>query len=50
MDFFPWWPLEPDTTLGIVIGIAITIVSWALGLMGIKKLVVGLKVRGLVAK
>lgn len=35
----PWWFLDPQTTLGIVIGIAVTVASWLLGIIGIKNFV-----------
>lgn len=43
---FPWWPLDPSTTLGIVIGIVVAVVSWILGLLGIKRLVVRMRACG----
>ena len=45
----PWWPLDPQTTLGLITSIAITLVAWLLGYLGIRKLVTGLKTQGFVA-
>lgn len=36
IGLLPWWFLDPQTTLGIVIWIAVTIASWLLGLIGIR--------------
>ncbi|GAB4363976.1 MAG: hypothetical protein Kow0042_02220 [Calditrichia bacterium] len=43
----PWWPLNPEDTLNIIIYLAITLVSWLLGYLGIKKFMVQLRTRGL---
>jgi hypothetical protein len=45
----PWWPLDPESTLNILVFLAITVVSWLLGLIGIRKFVVNLQTRGLAA-
>ena len=44
----PWWFLDPESTLGLIIALAITVVSWILGIIGIKKLIIRLKMQGLV--
>lgn len=49
LTYLPWWPLDPDTTLGLITSIVITIVSWLLGYFGIKKLVTTLKTKGFAA-
>lgn len=46
MNYLPWWPLDPNTTLSIIIGIAVAVVSWILGLLGIKRLVVRMRACG----
>lgn len=46
LAYIPWWPLDPQTTLGIITGIVVTILSWLLGLIGIRRLVTGLKTQG----
>lgn len=48
MSYLSWWPLDPQTTLGLIISLVIAVVSWILGIIGIKKLVVRLENRGLV--
>ena len=45
----PWWPLDPETTLGLITSIVITLVSWLLGYLGMRKLVTVLKTQGFVA-
>ena len=45
----PWWPLDPQSTLNILIFLAITIVSWLLGIIGIQKFIANLRTRGLAA-
>lgn len=45
----PWWPLDPESTLNLLIYLAITLVSWILGLIGINRLVKTLKAKGLAA-
>jgi len=46
----PWWPLDPESTLNILVFLAVTIVSWLLGLVGIRKFVATLKTKGLAAE
>jgi hypothetical protein len=46
LTLIPWWPLDPQTTLGIITGIVVTLLSWLLGIIGIRRLVTGLKTRG----
>lgn len=48
-EHLPWWPFDPQSTLNILIFLAVTLVSWLLGYFGIKKLVAQLKTRGLAA-
>ena len=40
---FPWWPLDPQTTYGIVAGVAVALISWILALLKIRKLVIKIK-------
>jgi len=46
----PGWPLDPGSTLSILVFLAVTIVSWLLGLMGIRRFVATLKAKGLAAE
>ncbi|MEJ2634010.1 MAG: hypothetical protein P8184_01805 [Calditrichia bacterium] len=48
--YLPWWPLDPESTLNILIFVVVTGVSWLLGYLGIKRLVVQLQARGFAAK
>ena len=48
MRYISWWPLDPQTTLGLVISIVVAVVSWILGIIGIKKLVIRMKAQRLV--
>lgn len=50
MQYVPWWPLDPETTLGLIISLAVTLVSWVLGYLGIRKVIQTLRVKGLVAE
>jgi hypothetical protein len=50
ITLIPWWPLDPESTLNIIIFLAVTIVSWLLGFFGIKKFIRQLKTRGLAAE
>ena len=47
VNYLPWWPLDPESTLNILVYLAITLVSWLLGYVGIKKFVTTLKAKGL---
>ncbi len=47
INYLPWWPLDPQSTLNILIFLAVTVVSWLLGYLGIKKFVLQLRTRGL---
>lgn len=47
---FPWWPLDPESTLNLVVSLAITLLSWLLGVVGIKRFMTQLKTRGLAAE
>lgn len=46
-NVLPWWFLDPESTLGLIIALAITLISWILGILGIKKLVIKLRSQGL---
>ncbi len=45
----PWWPLDPQNTLNLLVYLAITLVSWILGYFGIRSFITKLKTRGLAA-
>lgn len=47
MRFLPWWPIDPQTTLGIVISLVVWVVSSLLGVLGIRRVYNKLKVEGL---
>ena len=47
MKILPWWPLDPQSTLNILIFLVVTVVSWILGWFNIKALLKGLQTRGL---
>ena len=49
VSYLPWWPLDPQSTLNILIFLTVTVVSWVLGYFGIQKFVAQLKTRGLAA-
>ena len=49
LRLIPGWPVDPQSTLNILIFLAITLVSWILGLLGIKRFMTQLKTRGLAA-
>ncbi len=49
ITLLPWWPLPPQETLNLLIYLAITLVSWILGLIGINRLIKTLKAKGLAA-
>lgn len=49
MRFLPWWPLDPQTTLNILVFLGVTLVSWLLGLFGIRNFINSLRTRGLAA-
>jgi hypothetical protein len=49
ITLLPWWPLDPQSTFNIIVFLAITVVSWLLGIVGIKRLVTQIKTRGLAA-
>ncbi len=48
-QYLPWWPLDPESTMNILIFLAVTLVSWLLGLFGIRKFINNLRTRGLAA-
>ncbi len=43
----PGWPLDPESTLNLLILIGVAIVSWLLGLLGIRGFINNLRTRGL---
>ncbi|RMD94448.1 MAG: hypothetical protein D6814_14510 [Calditrichaeota bacterium] len=45
----PWWPLDPQSTLNILVILAVTLVSWLLGYLGIKSFLTQLRTKGLAA-
>ena len=47
ITLIPWWPLDPESTLNILIFLVVTIVSWLLGLIGIRKFIKTLRTKGL---
>jgi len=49
IKIIPWWPLDPESTLNLLVYLAVTIVSWLLGLIGIRRFVVTLQTKGLAA-
>ncbi len=49
ITIIPWWPLNPQDTLNILIYVAITLISWLLGYLGIKKFVYQIRTKGLAA-
>ena len=48
MKVLPWWPVDPQSTLNILIFLVVTIISWLLGIFNIKSLVTKLRKSGLV--
>jgi hypothetical protein len=50
LNLMPWWPLGPDNTWNLIVAIAITVVSWLLGVAGITRFMTQLKTRGLAAE
>jgi hypothetical protein len=42
----PWWFLDPESTLNLIVMLAITVVSWLLGIIGIKRLITQLRTQG----
>lgn len=46
---FPWWPLDPQSTFNILVFLGITLVSWLLGAIGIRRFLFSLKTKGLAA-
>lgn len=47
--FLPWWPLDPESTANILVFLAVTLVSWLLGVLGIRRFLRQLRTRGLAA-
>lgn len=47
---FPGWPLGPDQTLNLIVAVVVTLLSWLLGLIGIRRFVAQLQTRGLAAE
>ena len=50
MQYVSWWPLDPQTTLGIITSLVVTLVSWLLGLVGIRKVISTLRTKGLIVE
>ncbi|HDL18898.1 MAG TPA: hypothetical protein ENH29_07575 [Bacteroidetes bacterium] len=50
MQYVSWWPLDPQTTLGIITSLVITLISWLLGFVGIRKVVSTLRTKGLLVE
>jgi len=50
INYLPWWPLDPQSTLNILIFLGVTLASWLLGYLGIKKFMLQLRTRGLAAE
>jgi len=50
IKLLPWWPLDPESTLNIIIYLVVIAVSWLLGYVGIKRFVRQLKAKGFVAE
>ncbi|MBN1479525.1 hypothetical protein EH223_16525 [candidate division KSB1 bacterium] len=50
ITLLPWWPLDPQNTLNLLVYLGITLAAWILGLLGIKRLVTQLKTRGFAAE
>ena len=44
----PWWPLDPQTTLGIVTGIIVAGVSWILALLKVRTVREAIKAKGII--
>lgn len=47
MRVLPWWPIDAQSTLNILVFLIVTVVSWILGYFQIKSLLRGLRTRGL---
>ena len=47
VNYLPWWPLDPQSTLNILIFLVVTLASWILGYFGIKKFVLQIRTKGL---
>jgi hypothetical protein len=47
MKVLPWWPIDAQSTLNILIFLVVTVVSWILGYFHIQSLLRGLRTRGL---
>ena len=46
---WPGFPLDPQSTLNILIFLGVTVVSWVLGLFGIRRFIATIKTKGLAA-
>jgi len=49
MRVLPWWPIDAQSTLNILIFLAVTIISWILGYFNIKRFLNKLQTKGLAA-
>ena len=49
IKIFPGWPFPAQDTLNILVFLAVTIVSWLLGFIGVRRLMTALRTRGLAA-
>ena len=49
ITLLPWWPLDPESTLNLLVYLAITIVAWLLGYIGVRRFLTQLRTRGLAA-
>lgn len=48
-SLIPGWPLDPQTTMSLLITLGVTLISWLLGVVGIRSFVTKLKTQGLAA-
>ena len=47
MKVLPWWPIDQESTLNVLVFLAVTLVSWILGYFNIKSFIKGLRTKGL---
>jgi uncharacterized RDD family membrane protein YckC len=47
LKIFPGWPLDPESTLNLLVYLVITLVSWLLGYLGIRRFITQLRTKGL---
>jgi len=50
VTYIPWWPLDPESTMNILVFVLVTAISWIFGAVGIRTFVNSLKQRGLAAE